>query len=196
MGHSTPVSRQVPLRDLADRARAYGIPSMIVDGNDVVAVMDTVREAVAQARQGHGPILVEAKTMRMVGHAQHDSAAYVPPEMFAHWKERDPLALYEGHLTGSRLWDEATKKEIEDRINRELAEDLSFAENVPFPEPQSADQGVYCEGCHTIQPKWQRSPQELMPPESSVKAAWAIDDFGDIEPQLARPDPRSAPPGA
>src|SRR5258707_3565712 len=75
--YSTPVERQVPLRDLADRAKAYGIESVIVDGNDAVAVERTTREAVAHARAGNGPVLIEAKTMRMRGHAQHDAAENV-----------------------------------------------------------------------------------------------------------------------
>src|SRR5262245_30131686 len=91
--YSTPVAKQVPLRDLAERARAYGIAHHVVDGNDVVAVWRAAREAIAHARSGAGPVLVETKTMRMVGHAQHDAAEYVPPEMFAHWKARDPIAL-------------------------------------------------------------------------------------------------------
>jgi len=186
--YSTPVSRQVPLRDLADRARAYGISSMTVEGNDVVAVMDTVREAVAQARQGRGPVLVEAKTMRMVGHAQHDSAAYVPREMLAYWKTRDPLDLYESHLTRNGLWDEATRKEIETRVQRELSDDLAFAEDAPFPAGESAEQGVYCQGCHTIEPMWQRPKEELTPPRSGVQAAWAIEDFGDTKSPPAAPD--------
>ena len=72
--YSTPVNRQVPLRDLADRARAYGVTSYTVDGNDLVAVLRIAREAVGRARQGDGPVLIEAKTMRMLGHAQHDPA--------------------------------------------------------------------------------------------------------------------------
>ena len=88
----------MPLRDLADRAKAYGIESAIVDGNDVVAVERTAREAVAHARAGNGPVLIEAKTMRMRGHAQHDSAEYVPKEMLEFWKKRDPLDRYEKFL--------------------------------------------------------------------------------------------------
>ena len=72
--YSTPVSRQVPLRDLADRARPTELQSYIVDGNDVVAVYETARKAVEQCRAGNGPVLIEAKTMRMRGHAQHDPA--------------------------------------------------------------------------------------------------------------------------
>src|ERR1700727_319230 len=76
--YSTPVKRQVPVKDLADRAKSYGIASYIVDGNDVVAVYTTTKEAVDRARAGEGPILIEAKSMRIRGHAQHDPAENVP----------------------------------------------------------------------------------------------------------------------
>lgn len=173
--YSTPVSKQVPLRNLADRALAYGIPSMVVDGNDVVAVLQTVRQAVAMARDGRGPVLVEAKTMRMVGHAQHDSAAYVPSDLFAYWKTRDPISLFEKYLTSNGLWDADAKPAIDSRVEREIAEDLAFAENQPQPAPESAEEGVYCEGCHTIEAQWQRPIEEVRPPKSSVKAAWIVE---------------------
>ena len=117
--------------------------------------------------------------MRMVGHAQHDAAEYVPREMFEHWKARDPILLYEKFLTDHALWDEKSKQAIESRIERELAEDLAFAEGSPFPPPELAEQGVYCEGCHTVTADWQRPREELMPPQSNAKAEWTIQDFGD-----------------
>jgi TPP-dependent pyruvate/acetoin dehydrogenase alpha subunit len=170
--YSTPVERQTTLRDLADRAKAYGIESAIVDGNDAVAVERTAREAVAHARAGHGPVLIEAKTMRMRGHAQHDAAEYVPKEMLEAWKKRDPLDRYEKFLNENRLWDAKTKKEIDARIAREIQADVEFAENSPFPPPELAGQGVYCEGCHTVEADWKRHKEEVMPPRSSVKAEW------------------------
>ena len=103
--YSTPVARQVPLRDLAERARAYGITSRIVDGNDLPSMLEVSRQAVAQARAGEGPVLIEAKTMRMSGHAQHDSAEYVPREMMDYWKARDPLERYRTYLTQNKLWE-------------------------------------------------------------------------------------------
>jgi len=178
--YSTPVQRQVPLRDLADRAKAYGIPGMIVDGNDAVAVYETAKEAVERCRAGEGPILIEAKTMRMRGHAQHDPAEYVPKPMFEYWKARDPLTLYEAYLTEHKLWDAKTRKEIEARIEREIDEDREFAENSPFPPPELAEQGVYCDGCHTIEADWKRPKAEVMPPKSSVEARWIVEDFGAL----------------
>jgi TPP-dependent pyruvate/acetoin dehydrogenase alpha subunit len=175
--YSTPVERQAPLRDLADRAKAYGMESAIVDGNDAVAVERTAREAVAYARAGRGPVLIEAKTMRMRGHAQHDAAEYVPKEMLEAWKKRDPLDRYEKFLNENKLWDQKTKKEIDARIAREIQADVEFAENSPFPPPELAAQGVYCEGCHTVEADWKRSKEEVMPPRSSVKPEWPMKLF-------------------
>src|SRR5262250_557493 len=124
--YSTPVKRQVPLDNLADRAKAYGIPSYSVDGNDVVAVYTTTKEAVDRARRGEGPILLEVKTFRRLGHAQHDPADYVPKEMRAHWEARDPIALYETFLTREKLLDAKGKKEIEHKIEALLAKDRDF----------------------------------------------------------------------
>jgi len=186
--YSTPVERQVPLKDLADRAKAYGIASYIVEGNDVVAVYETAKRAVEQCRAGDGPVIIESKTMRMRGHAQHDPAEYVPKEMFEYWKKRDPLGLYEKYLTENRLWDEKSRKGIEARIDRELTEDLEFAENSPFPPPELAEQGVYCEGdsCHKIEADWRRPKEEVMPPKSSVKPVWEVDGFGSGEAGVKR----------
>ena len=170
--YSTPVERQSLLRDLADRAKAYGIESAIVDGNDVVAVERTTRTAVAHARAGNGPVLIEAKTMRMRAHAQHDAAEYVPKETLEMWKERDPLARHENFLTENKFWNPKAKQEIDQRIEREIQTDVEFAERSPFPPPELAREGVYCEGCHTVEADWKRPREELMPPRSSVKPEW------------------------
>ena len=184
--YSTPVDRQVPLRDLADRARAYGIPAAIVDGNDIVAVLRTTREAVTHARAGHGPFLIEAKTMRMTGHAQHDAAEYVPSAMLDYWKARDPLVRYARELTERRILDAQLQADIDARVSREVAEGQAIAENSPFPSAELADQGVYCDGCHTIVAEWQRSPEELMPPKSSVNPVWTIESFGDVDREVQK----------
>ncbi len=170
--YSTPVEKQSALRDLADRAKGYGIESAIVDGNDVLAVVETTRKAVEHARAGNGPVLIEAKTMRMRGHAQHDAAEYVPEQMHEAWKRHDPLDLYETWLTSRKLWDASTKQTIDARIAREIQADLEFAENSPPPPPELAAEGVYCESCHTVEADWHRSKEELLPPHSSVKAEW------------------------
>jgi TPP-dependent pyruvate/acetoin dehydrogenase alpha subunit len=178
--YSTPVRRQVPLQNLADRAKAYGIASYIVDGNDVVAVYKTAKEAVDRARAGEGPILIEAKTFRRLGHAQHDPAEYVPKEMRAYWEARDPVALYEKFLTAEKLLDAKSKKEIEEKTEALLRKEREFAENSRMPPAEFAAEGVYCTGdaCHKIEPKWERDKSEVMPPKSSVEAVWTVEGFG------------------
>jgi TPP-dependent pyruvate/acetoin dehydrogenase alpha subunit len=178
--YSTPVGRQVPLENLADRAKAYGIDSYIVDGNDVVAVYSTAKEAVERARAGEGPILIEAKTFRRLGHAQHDPAEYVPKEMRSHWEARDPITLYEKFLTSEKILDAKTKKEMEDKLDTLLTQEREFAENSPMPPAELAETGVYCTGddCHKIRAKWERPVAEVSPPKSSVAAVWTIPGFG------------------
>jgi TPP-dependent pyruvate/acetoin dehydrogenase alpha subunit len=178
--YSTPVRRQVPLENLADRAKAYGIGSYIVDGNDIVAVYNTAKEAVERARSGDGPILIEAKTFRRRGHAQHDPAEYIPKDQRAYWEKRDPIALYERFLIEEKLLDAKGKKEIEGKINALLEKEREFAVNSPMPPPETATQGVYCTGpeCHNIQPKWERPVDELLPPKSCVDPVWTIEGFG------------------
>src|SRR5580765_3223642 len=178
--YSTPVRRQVPLDNLADRAKAYGIPSYSVDGNDVVAVYTTAKEAVERARNGEGPILLEVKTFRRLGHAQHDPAEYVPKQMLAYWEARDPIALYEKFLTERKMLVDKSKKEIEEKIAALLSAERDFAENSPMPPAEFAAHGVYCSGddCHKIAPKWQRPMAEVTPPKSSVSAVWTVKGFG------------------
>jgi TPP-dependent pyruvate/acetoin dehydrogenase alpha subunit len=209
--YSTPVRRQVPLENLADRAKAYGISSYIVDGNDVVAVYSTAKEAVERARAGEGPILIEAKTFRRRGHAQHDPAEYVPREQRAYWEKRDPIALYEKFLTEEKLLDAEGKKEIEARINALLEKDREFAENSPMPPPELASEGVYCTGpeCHDLKPKWARPVNELLPPKSCVQPVWTVEGFGsgtvssggsapihfgDVPPNAGKPPAAAKPP--
>src|ERR1700733_1462635 len=182
--YSTHVSKQVPLRDLADRGRAYGINTMIVDGNDVAAVFETSRRAVELCRKGEGPVLIEAKTHRMRGHAQHDSAEYVPKEMREFWEKRDPIARYEKYLTERKLWGAGDKEKVEKRIADLLKGELEFAENSPLPPAELAEQGVYCEnGCHTIEANWQRPKEEVMPPRTVCDAKWSVEDYGECAPE-------------
>jgi len=178
--YSTPVRKQVPLENLADRAKAYGISSYIVDGNDVVAVYSVAKEAVARARAGEGPILIEAKSFRRQGHAQHDPAEYVPKEMRAYWEARDPIALYEKFLASEKLLDAQDKKEIEEKLGKLLEKEREFAENSPMPPAEFAETGVYCTGddCHKIRAKWERPIAEVTPPKSSVEAVWTVPGFG------------------
>jgi TPP-dependent pyruvate/acetoin dehydrogenase alpha subunit len=155
-GYSTPADMQFKVKDLAERAIAYGIPGVIVDGTDACQVYDACHDACQRARRGEGPTLIEAKMMRMKGHAIHDAAEYVPKPLFDYWHKRDPIARFENYLVNVKKWltPGANRKLIED-VDRELEADREYAVNSPMPSPESAAGGVYCEaGCHEIKPKY------------------------------------------
>ncbi len=155
-GYSTPADMQFCIKDLAERAIAYGMPGVIVDGTDACQVYDACHEACERARRGEGPTLIEAKMMRMKGHAIHDAAEYVPKPLFEYWKKRDPIARLEDYLVNKKKWLSADENHalIAD-VERQLEADRDFAVNSPLPEPESAAGGVYCdEGCHQIRPKY------------------------------------------
>ena len=96
--YSTPLRFQMNIKDIAERALAYGMPSKIVDGNNVVEVYKAAKEAYEVARNGGGPTFIECKTMRMHGHSEHDSAKYVPRELLDEWKKKDPILNMEKYL--------------------------------------------------------------------------------------------------
>lgn len=115
---------------------------MVVDGNDVEAVHGAVREAVDRARSGGGPTLVEARTMRMLGHAIHDGAEYVPEDLLAAWSARDPVALFREKLAREGVAI-AELDAIGRRCDAEIDEAIAFAEASPWPTPESVTDDVY-----------------------------------------------------
>ena len=148
--YSTPVDRQVACKDLANRAIGYGVPGFIVDGTDPNQVYDLTYEAAQRAYAGEGATLIEAKMMRMRGHAMHDAAAYVPPAYFEYWKKRDPITRMEQYLLEKR-W--LTPRENEDLIastQKEIDEDRDFADASPFPEGSTAGERVFCDNAAAI----------------------------------------------
>ena len=141
--YSTPISRQMAIERIDERAAAYGIPHEMVDGNDILAVYDLAKRMVDRARSGAGASLIGVDTMRMQGHAQHDDARYVPKELMDRWSARDPIALYRRQLieTGT-----AKEKELDDidRMTRSYAaEEADLAEKSPMPDPATVARGVY-----------------------------------------------------
>ncbi|MGB4780681.1 thiamine pyrophosphate-dependent dehydrogenase E1 component subunit alpha [Candidatus Methylomirabilis sp.] len=141
--YSTPLSRQMAIEHVADRAKAYGMPGVSVDGNDVLAVRAAVSLAAARARAGEGPSLVEGKTMRMRGHSENDDASYVPPTLIEEWRKRDPIDRFVTYLEDQKILDDASAKAIDDRIAREIEEAVLFAESSPPPDAKNLLDGVY-----------------------------------------------------
>jgi len=154
--YSTPSDMQFRVKDLAERAIAYNIPGVIVDGTDACQVYDACHEACERARRGEGPTMIDAKMMRMKGHAIHDAADYVPKALFEYWKKRDPIARLENYLVRQKNWltADANQKLIAE-VEQQLEADREIAVSSPMPAPESAAPGAYCEpDCHEIKPKY------------------------------------------
>ncbi len=142
--YSTPTVLQTAVKDLAEKAASYGIPGHIVDGNDVVACYETTRRAVDFARRGGGAVLIEAKTYRRKGHAEHDDQRYVPPGEIEWWeKHNDPIDRYERYLLESSVADKNKLQEITAAVAREIEEDCDWAESSPMPDPEQAAYRVF-----------------------------------------------------
>jgi TPP-dependent pyruvate/acetoin dehydrogenase alpha subunit len=142
--YSTPTSFQTAVRDLAEKAAGYNIPATIVDGNDVVACYEVTKRAAEFARKGGGAVLIEAKTYRRRGHAEHDDQRYVPAGEIEWWeKNNDPIDRFEKYLTERGVADEAKLADITADVLREIEEDCAWAESSPMPEPEQAAHGVF-----------------------------------------------------
>jgi TPP-dependent pyruvate/acetoin dehydrogenase alpha subunit len=154
--YSTPSEMQYRITDLAERAIAYGIPGVIVDGTDPCQVYDATHEAIERAYQGEGPTLIEAKMMRMKGHAIHDAADYVPKRVFDYWRRRDPIGRFENYLVNVKKWLSTRQHaDLIREVDAYLEREREIAVNSPMPAPETAEGGVYCEnGCHQIKPKY------------------------------------------
>jgi TPP-dependent pyruvate/acetoin dehydrogenase alpha subunit len=142
--YSTPTNLQTAVKDLAEKAAGYGIPAHIVDGNDVIACYEVTKRAAEFARRGGGAVLIEAKTYRRKGHAEHDDQRYVPTGEIEWWeKHNDPLDRYERFLTESGLANKEKLEEITADVVREIEEDCAWAESSPMPEPEQAAYRVF-----------------------------------------------------
>jgi pyruvate dehydrogenase E1 component alpha subunit len=129
----------------ADRAPAYGLPAEVVDGNDVVAVLEVASRAVERARAGDGPTIIEALTYRQYGHSRSDPAKYRPKEEVEAWLRRDPLTLLAERLRGEGV-EERAVKERRDRAQQEVAAAVEAAKAAPMPEEATALTDVWADG--------------------------------------------------
>src|SRR6266851_4012548 len=134
-GLSTPTSEQYACRDLADRAAGYGMPGVIVDGNDLLAVMAAVGEAADRGRGSEGPTLIEAKTYRMRGHEETSGTAYVPPDELARWAQLDPVLRFESVLDGRGALPAREREALRAQIAAEV--DARVEAALAAPEPDS-----------------------------------------------------------
>jgi TPP-dependent pyruvate/acetoin dehydrogenase alpha subunit len=143
--YSTPLRLQSASADFASKAVAYGMPGVKVDGTDVLAVHDAVTEAVGLARKGGGPSLIEAVTMRMHGHAEHDPADYVPKEMFDEWSTKDPVELFEKVLLENEILKPDDAAQIRASARQTAIDARKKSMSDPMPDPSTVEVGVYAD---------------------------------------------------
>ena len=155
--YSTPPEKQFAVKDLAEKARGYGIPGVTVDGNDVLAVYEATRFAVERARAGHGVHLIEVKTYRRKGHAEHDDQHYVPKDELDWWaKENDPVDRYVKRLLQSDWVEERELQAIDAQTKTEIDQATDACVDEPLPPGDSALTGVYADP-PALRPHWYRS---------------------------------------
>lgn len=142
-GASTHVSRVMRVQHVADRAAAYGMPGVVVDGMDVLVVYDAVQQAVDRARAGQGPTLVECETYRYVGHSRSDPGHYRPQAEVEAWRARDPIPRLRAWLLAEGIATAGEIEVIEKAVERELEEAVAFARASPEPRPEEALEDVY-----------------------------------------------------
>jgi TPP-dependent pyruvate/acetoin dehydrogenase alpha subunit len=141
--YSTTLERQTAVAELARKGLAYGVAAERADGNDVVAVYEATRRAVARAREGGGVTLIELLTYRRKGHAEHDDQHYVPREELAAWQARDPIDRYATRVVEEGWLDAAALTGIDRHGAQEMDAAVAEAEAEPQPEPATALDGVY-----------------------------------------------------
>jgi len=141
--YSLPIEKSMAIEDVADRAEAYGFDGVAINGNDVLAVYQATQGAIARARAGDGPTLVECKTYRWHGHSEHDPAFYRTDEELAMWKSRDPLPTFTTYLRHRNVLTDEVLLEIDGRVIKEIDEAVAFAENSPDPDPSEAATDLY-----------------------------------------------------
>ncbi|WP_291327041.1 thiamine pyrophosphate-dependent dehydrogenase E1 component subunit alpha [Desulfovibrio sp. UCD-KL4C] len=142
-GISCPQCKSMAVVDIADRAAAYDMPGVVVDGNDVLAVYEAVSEAVKRARKGQGPSLVECKTYRWRGHFEGDACTYRCDEELKEWKTKDPIPRFESKLIENKTFTKAEAEKIKDQIAKDVDEAVDFAKESPMPSASALMDDVY-----------------------------------------------------
>jgi len=140
---SVPVEKSMAIDDVADRAESYGFDGVAINGNDVLAVYQSTQGALARARRGEGPTLIECKTYRWHGHSEHDKAFYRSEEELAMWKSRDPIPTFTTYLRARHVLDDQKLQDVEARVASTIDEAVEFAMNAPDPKPEDAVTDLY-----------------------------------------------------
>jgi 2-oxoisovalerate dehydrogenase E1 component len=142
---SVPISYSCRLPNIADRAAAYGIPGVTVDGNDAIAIYEAVSEAVSRARRGEGPTIIECKTFRWRGHWAGDSQGYVGEEEVNRWLEKDPIPRLKKKLVEMGMITEHDAHDMDQEVEDEIEAAVQFAGQSTYPSPEETLDDVYAE---------------------------------------------------
>jgi TPP-dependent pyruvate/acetoin dehydrogenase alpha subunit len=140
---TVPAECALAIKDIAVRAAGYGFPGLVVDGNDVLAVYEASQEAIARARRGEGPTLIECKTYRWMGHSIGDPQDYRKQEEVESWKKKDPLQKFESYLRQKKLLNDTTVKSVYKSVEDEIEAGVQFAESSPMPRGEDIFPCVY-----------------------------------------------------
>lgn len=141
--YSTPLEQSMKVTAIVEKAAGYGMDGIRIDGNDVELVLETAGEAIEKARAGGGPTLIEAVTMRMLGHAIHDGAEYVPRAQLEEWEAKDPVMRYRSRLLDEQVASEAELDHLDAVAKQLIAQAVAAAEAAPLPDPDTLEDGVY-----------------------------------------------------
>jgi TPP-dependent pyruvate/acetoin dehydrogenase alpha subunit len=141
--YSVPVEKSMAIDDVADRAASYGFEGVAINGNDVLAVYQSTQGALARARSGQGPTLIECKTYRWHGHSEHDKAFYRTDDELAMWKSRDPITTFTTYLRDMAILTDEKLQEIQARVQKTIDDAVEFAMNAPDPAPEEAVTDLY-----------------------------------------------------
>lgn len=143
-GMSGPAKEMIGAEHIADRAAAYGIPGVIVEGSDIFEIMRVTQEAVQRARSGQGPTLIEAKTYRWKGHSKSDAKKYRTREEEQYWREnKDPITMMARSLIEAGAATEEQLEQLRDKAYKEIEAAVKFAEESPMPSPDTITDDVY-----------------------------------------------------
>src|SRR6201993_719016 len=141
--YSVPIEKSMAIDDVADRAESYGFDGVAINGNDVLAVYQATQGALARARHGDGPTLIECKTYRWHGHSKHYKAFYRTDEELAMWKSRDPIPTFTTYVKGLHILTDDQQADVEARVTQTIDDAVEFAMNSPDPDPADAVTDLY-----------------------------------------------------
>lgn len=151
--YSTPCEKQMPVKNVADRATAFNVYAETAYGNDLFEVIAAARRGIEHARSGNGPALIEFKTFRRRGHGEHDDCGYVPKELREFWEARDPLAMYRRWLVERAKLNQGMLIRIDQVAARQVEEAVSYAESLPFPKPETVTDRLFAPSVHDPKPE-------------------------------------------